>query len=139
VCGYYWLPLKTHSSAELSKSGWSLLSGVFIGTIFRKWNFCLLVRVSTSVISDFDVWIFFLQGFSWTFWSILSELDLYPIKVKIDNFWRVMYTKNLGVRETKYSIFRFSQLFGDDDCDEECLRSLKTVKGNSSCVTILRY
>jgi hypothetical protein len=43
-----------------------------------------------------------------------------------------MYAKIGGVRKTKYPIFGFSELFDDDDCDEECLRSLKNSQGDSS-------
>jgi hypothetical protein len=42
-----------------------------------------------------------------------------------------MYAKMVGVRKTKYPIFRFSELFNNDDCGEERLRSLKNSQGNS--------
>jgi hypothetical protein len=45
-----------------------------------------------------------------------------------------MYTKIAGVRNPKYPIFGFSELFDDNDCGEECLRSMKNIKGDSLCV-----
>ena len=39
--------------------------------------------------------------------AFLSEMGINPIKLKIDNFHRVMYPNYLGVTKTKYPIFPF--------------------------------